>query len=449
MLNGLGERFSGCSSIVKIQKMDLRLQLVLVRKFFAKGFSKLSFQILISAGIMIPLAAMLATFLVFGIALDFWQWSILGGIFFLAGIFSVAIWWIARDAVPECGACSLQDLNTALEQARKISEKGSQHLRDVLNSMQTFIGVLSPDGIVLEVNETALSVAGESMKGVAGKKFEDTKWWAYSEASKQQIREIIKRGKAGERYNGELKYQTGTGELRSVDFLMTPLFGKDGKVEFLIPSGVDIEARKSFEDQLIKSRMDAEIANQAKSAFLAHMSHELRSPLGIILGFTDFALEEDNPQEKNDHLQTIRRNALQLLALVDEVLDLGKIESGRVSLDISDVRLDKLVSELQVALELKSRERGIELKFTFEPGTPTLLRTDPLRLKQILLNLVGNAVKYTEKGIPGSVSQRQMLRGSLSRSRVGARSRKKNTLERALGWPFPRDWQCFWVGMSF
>lgn len=352
----------------------------------------------IALALFLPFLTMFASFIFLGVDLNDRQEFAVSLSLALAALVSLGIWRLLNKVPEVCRNCPAQDLNEALELARVISEKGARHLRDVLNSMQTFIGVLTPEGLVLEVNETALAVVGQSMADVVGKKFEDTIWWSYSEESKQQIRDIVTRARAGERVQMELKFRNACNELRTVDFVMTPLLNSEGAVEFLIPSGVDVEARKSFEEQLIKSRMDAEIANQAKSAFLAHMSHELRSPLGIILGFVDFALEVEDPKEKDDHLETIRRNALQLLALVDEVLDLGKIESGRVSLDVADVRLDKLVAELQVSLDIKARERGIDLKFIFQPGTPTLLRTDSLRLKQILLNLVGNAVKYTDKG---------------------------------------------------
>ena len=302
------------------------------------------------------------------------------------------------EDVIECGTCSVMELNNKLRAAGVSAEKAEKHLRDILNSMQAFIGVLTPDGTVLEVNASALVVTGLKINEVVGKKFEDTKWWSYSTETQEQIRNIIRRVASGERVKSELNYLTARGDIRAVDFVMSPLYSPDGEVEYLIPSGIDIQDRKAFEGLLIKTQREAEISNQAKSSFLAHMSHELRSPLGIILGFADLALEESHVKEKNDHIKTIRRNAELVLALVDEVLDLGKIEAGRIGIDIGDVRLDKLVEELEVSLGIKARERGLELTFEFEPGTPALVRTDALRLKQILFNVIGNAVKYTERG---------------------------------------------------
>lgn len=412
---------------VKPAKSWLTSQVAVVRKFLVADISKLTLKALISAVILLPAATVFLGLTVFGVALDGRQWVLLSVFPILTGIVSLSIWWIASDMLPDCGSCSLHDLNSALEKARAVSEKGARHLRDVLDSMTSFIGVLTPEGVVLEINRSALSVASLSMIDVVGRKFEDTRWWAFSEEVKNQVRGIIRRAAAGERVEVELKYQTGTGEIRAVEFVMTPLVDREGKVEFLIPSGVDVQFRKSFEEQLIKSRLDAEIANQAKSSFLAHMSHELRSPLGIILGFVDLALEEGDCNKKNLHLETIHRNACQVLSLVDEVLDLGKIESGHVSVDIVDVNVEKFISEIEVSLGLKARERGLKLQFVLSPGTPRQVRTDPLRVKQILLNLIGNAIKYSEVGtveckvswIPGREGERSKLEFEITDTGIG------------------------------
>lgn len=271
-------------------------------------------------------------------------------------------------------------------------------LRDVLSALETFVCVLANDGTVLEVNAAASSVIRMTRDQIVGSKFWDVKWWTYSEESKESMRTITQAAAAGLHFRNEVKYQDAEGKIRHLDFSMTSLRDKNGEISYIVPSGVDIEARKIFETELIKARTEAEIANRAKSAFLAHMSHELRSPLGVILGFAELAIKESESQQKDQHIKTIDRNAHQLLALVDEILDLAKIEAGRVSIDIEDVDLGRLIAEVSTSLSLKARERGIDLKFETTPNTPTWIRTDPLRLKQILLNVVGNALKYTKKG---------------------------------------------------
>ncbi|MEY4631344.1 MAG: Sensory/regulatory protein RpfC [Pseudomonadota bacterium] len=293
----------------------------------------------------------------------------------------------------------LSVVNRDLKHAMELGASREQFLRRVMDTMEPFIGVLAPDGSVIEVNRSALEVSGVRLDDIQGKKFHETPWWIFSDQASGEMGRLIQEVASGKTVVRELKYATTSGQLRAVDFRMVPLLDAKGRVEFLVPSGVDIQTRKEFEEQLIKSRIEADIANKAKSAFLAHMSHELRSPLGIILGFLELAKDEPDSAEKERQLQVIERNARQLLALVDEVLDLGKIESGRVSIDLQDVRLDKILEDVASALEVKAQEKGVDLSFSIDPGASQILRTDPLRLKQILLNVIGNAVKYTESGL--------------------------------------------------
>lgn len=272
------------------------------------------------------------------------------------------------------------------------------HLRDVLSALESYVCVLAADGTVLEVNTAASSMIGEPSDRIVGRKFWDTKWWSYSEESMANMRLVIQSVASGARIHKEFKYQDANGKNRHMDFSMTPLRNKNGVITYIVSSGVDNEAQKIFEAELINARTEAEIANRAKSAFLAHMSHELRSPLGVILGFAELALKEVDPKQKNQHIATIDRNAHQLLALVDEILDLAKVEAGGISIDIEDVDLKKMIDDLSTSLSLKAQERGLDLKFEITPNTPQWIRTDPLRIKQILLNVVGNAIKYTPKG---------------------------------------------------
>lgn len=321
----------------------------------------------------------------------------------------------------------LVQMNEELIVARSDAMAKARHMKDVLDSMQAFVGVLNPDGILLDVNKSALEVVGAKEVDVIGKSFEDTPWWNFSEESRARIRAIIQQCATGKRVKVELPYADKYRSLRSVDFVMSPLYSESCEVEFLVPSGVDIQERKVFEDELIKARIEAEISNQAKSSFLAHMSHELRSPIGVILGFIDLALQEKKSDQRVSHLMTIQRNAIQLLALVDEILDLRKIESGQVSVDIEDINLSHVLDDVMTSLQIKAKERGLALTLDLDASVPQEIRTDPLRLKQILLNVVGNAIKYTEKGFvrckvdvtPASVGGGNLLRFTITDSGIG------------------------------
>ncbi len=141
------------------------------------------------------------------------------------------------------------------------------------------------------------------------------------------------------------------------------------------------------------------VAGEAKDRFLAHMSHELRSPLTAILGFADLlAADETSPAERAQHARTIRRNGQHLLAIISDVLDLSKIEAGKMSAERLSVSPCELVAEVVALLGPQARAKGLTLLSEFAWPLPDTITTDPLRLRQVLVNLVGNAVKFTQRG---------------------------------------------------
>lgn len=150
---------------------------------------------------------------------------------------------------------------------------------------------------------------------------------------------------------------------------------------------------------LEKSKEEAIAANRAKSEFLANMSHEIRTPLGAILGYTELILEEELPaHEKETYKTAIKRNGQLLSALINDVLDLAKVEAGRIEIAPIDFPLKELISEAIWSLQPKAREKDLEVLVNFTARIPDHARTDPVRLKQIILNIVGNAIKFTRQG---------------------------------------------------
>ncbi|MFI5316184.1 MAG: ATP-binding protein [Myxococcota bacterium] len=142
---------------------------------------------------------------------------------------------------------------------------------------------------------------------------------------------------------------------------------------------------------------ELERANEAKSDFLAHMSHEIRTPMTAILGFAE-ELEQTGAPEQLEELRTIRRNGEHLVAVIDDILDLARVEAGHLELDRGRVRPDRLLHEVGALVEPRAHERGLELRVQIDPGSAIAIRSDATRLRQILINLAANAVKFTETG---------------------------------------------------
>jgi len=154
--------------------------------------------------------------------------------------------------------------------------------------------------------------------------------------------------------------------------------------------------RREMEKERVE-RLRAETENRSKSEFLAHLSHELRTPLTAILGYTDLLLSTETNPDKN-HLHIIKRNGRHLLSLLNDVLDLSKIEAGKLEIDLMDVNLHDFVNEIFSLISVNAQDKNLRLNISAPSPLPIRIKTDPTRLRQILLNLLGNAIKFTPSG---------------------------------------------------
>lgn len=160
----------------------------------------------------------------------------------------------------------------------------------------------------------------------------------------------------------------------------------------------EIERRMQMEDELHASMDKALEASQIKSSFLANVSHELRTPMNAVVGLTDLLLKDGPTESQRDALETIRTSSDALLSLLDDILDLSKIESGALQLESLPTSPAAVAEEVRKLLAAKAQSRGIGLRCEVDPSTPLTVLGDPTRLRQVLLNLVGNAVKFTASG---------------------------------------------------
>ncbi|MCH8181382.1 MAG: response regulator [Proteobacteria bacterium] len=205
----------------------------------------------------------------------------------------------------------------------------------------------------------------------------------------------------------EWRHTRLNGEPFDAEVLLIP-FVHNGRQQF---GGIvqDITARKQTEHALRSAQQAAEAATLAKTHFLANMSHEIRTPMNAIMGMSHLALLDELPPRARNYIEKVHRAAANLLQILNDVLDVSKIESGKLELEHTDFQLESVINHMADVLGVRAEEKGMELLFTAPPDIPTALIGDPIRLGQVLINLGTNAIKFTEHGevVIGCEAQRQ------------------------------------------
>jgi PAS domain S-box-containing protein len=213
-------------------------------------------------------------------------------------------------------------------------------------------------------------------------------------------RELVNRLKSGEisEFTIDKRYIREDHRVKWVRLMRRVSRGSGNGSEQELNAIVDITELKAMQDELRAARDQADKANVAKSQFLAMMSHEIRTPMNGVIGMTSLLLESGLTEEQRDFAETIRQSGDSLLTIINDILDFSKIESGRLELEQMEFGLHECIEGTLDLLASRAAEKGIDLLYEIAPGTPPSLRCDPTRLRQILVNLVGNAVKFTAQG---------------------------------------------------
>ncbi|HEX7632483.1 MAG TPA: response regulator, partial [Lacunisphaera sp.] len=193
--------------------------------------------------------------------------------------------------------------------------------------------------------------------------------------------------------------QLATGDRRfHVHLDVQPVLNDDGQVENFIAIETDITARVETEQQLRRAKAEADAASRAKSEFLASMSHEIRTPMNGVIGMTSLLLETDLSPEQRDYVSTIRTSGDSLLSIINEILDFSKIESGKMELESQPFEIAQCVEEAIDIFSAQAGAKGLELAYLIDPAVPACVLGDITRLRQVLVNLMNNAVKFTPSG---------------------------------------------------
>jgi len=280
----------------------------------------------------------------------------------------------------------------------KIIVENERKFHAIFDNAFQMIGQVGLDGTLMDANSTALNATGIELADAFGKLFWKTPWWTYSTKAQQQIHDSVIKALAGQFVRFESKIVLSNGSLQDIDYSIKPIRDNDGNINVLIAEARDIAYLKQMENNLKKAKETAEVAAKAKGDFLANMSHEIRTPMNGIIAALDLALDEGASDKLKHYLEITHSSAYSLLGIINDILDVSKIEAGKIDLEIRPFRLDEVVDNIIDLYINKAAEKGIEFLVDLEPEIPMALIGDALRLQQILANLMSNAVKFTKKG---------------------------------------------------
>ena len=257
-------------------------------------------------------------------------------------------------------------------------------------------GLVALDGRWLQVNRSLCAIVGYSEAELLATTFQALTHPDDLEADLAQVRRLLDGEIAS--YHVENRYFHKQGHVVWILLSRSLVHDGQGQPLHFIGQIQDISARKRAEEELIRAKAVADAANRAKGEFLANMSHEIRTPMNGILGMTELALDTDLTAQQREFLSAVHGSAESLLRIINDILDFSKIEAGKLELEPTDFRLRDSLSDCLRPLALRAERKGIDLVLDVAPDVPDLLSADVGRLRQILINLVGNAVKFTERG---------------------------------------------------
>ena len=323
--------------------------------------------------------------------------------------------WLLVDAEPRidengnvqqiiCTFSDISDRQAALqERARAEAELKAQQafLRQVIDVVPNIIFVKDQAGRILIVNQAGATMHGITVEAMVGKREIDFNPNFTAEQLEEflAVNQQVMQTRQSHTILGQ-SVVSASSETHWYQTVINPLINVDGQITGIVGATTDVTDLKHVEQALQQSKEAAEAANKAKSIFLANMSHELRTPLNVILGFVQVMQRDPTlPPEQQENLQIIQRSSDHLLSLIDDVLDLSKIEAGHISLNESNVDLIDLLRSLEQMFRQRAEAKGLQFHLELALSLPQQIKIDANKLRQVLINLLSNAIKFTQQGL--------------------------------------------------
>lgn len=261
------------------------------------------------------------------------------------------------------------------------------YTRSLIESNIDALITTDPRGIITDVNNQMEALTGCTRDELIGAPFKD--YFTDPERAEAGIKRVLGESKLTDY---ELTARARDGKETVVSYNATTFHDRDRKLQGVFASARDVTERKRYEQSLQQ-------ANRAKSAFLANMSHEIRTPMNAILGFSQLMLrEQDLTPQQCQYLETINRSGEHLLALINDILEMSKIEAGRTTLSLSTFDLPVLLKDLEMMFRVRTNEKKLSFSVEMIGDVPQYIVTDINKLRQVFINVLGNAVKFTEQG---------------------------------------------------
>ena len=301
----------------------------------------------------------------------------------------------SRSGQFEGGFAVMANITESTQAEVRIAETEGR-FKNMADHSPVLLWMSGTDGLCNFFNQTWLDFTGRSLEEEWGVGWAEA---VHHEDFQRCVDTYMDHFNRRKPFEMEYRLRRFDGEYRWILDRGAPRYGPDRSFAGFIGSCVDITDYKRIEGQLSEAKRAAEAANVAKTNFLATMSHEIRTPLGIVLGFSELlAAEPGTPSDRQNWISSIQRNGSLLSSIINSILDLSKIESGKIDFENAETNLRDLVDEISLIMEFQASEKGIRYTFTADDDTPVWIVTDALRLKQILINVIGNAVKFTSQG---------------------------------------------------